>query len=145
MTPNRLSKTATIALVVSCLVCNPVPTLATCGGGGGGGVGGARAGGSSNSPTETQAYHVPWTVVGPNEVVPGGALAVFWFPSSAEEAKDSSLLTSGTLSVLSARCVSLAIVTPDNVSVRTKYEIPELGSGVVLVAENAAVIGRVTP
>jgi tetratricopeptide (TPR) repeat protein len=142
MTPTRLRKAATIALVASCLVVDPVPTMATCGGGGGGGVGGARVGGSSG-PTETQAYHVPWTVVGPSQVVPGGALGVYWFPSSAAEAKESTLLTSRTLAVLSARCISLAIVTPDNTPVRTKYEIPELGSGVVLVDEAAAVIGRV--
>ena len=133
MTPTRFSKAATIALVVSSLVFDSVPTLATCGGGGGGGTGGARVGGSS--PTETQTYHVPWTVVGPTEVVPGGALGVFWFPASATEAKESSLLTSRTLSVLSARCVALAIVSPDNTSVRTKYEIPALGSGAVLVDE----------
>jgi tetratricopeptide (TPR) repeat protein len=143
MTPIRLSKAATIVLIVSCLVLDSVPTLATCGGGGGGGVGGAKVGGSG--PTETQTYHVPWTVVGPSQVVPGGALGVYWFPSSAAEAKESTLLTSRTLAVLSARCVSLAIVTPDNTSVRTKYEIPELGSGVVLVDEAAAVIGRVAP
>ena len=143
MTPTRRFKAATIALVVSCLVFDSGPALATCGGGGGGGVGGARAGGSP--PTETQAYHVPWTVVGPSEVVPGGALGVFWFPASAAEAKESSLLTSRTLSVLSARCVALAIVTPDNTAVRTKYGIPELGAGVVLVDEAAAVIGRVAP
>jgi tetratricopeptide (TPR) repeat protein len=143
MTPTRISKAATIALVVSSLVFDSVPTLATCGGGGGGGVGGARVGGST--PTETEAYHVPWTVVGPSEIVPGGALAVYWFPSSAAEAKESSLLTSRTLAVLSARCVSLAIVTPDNSSVRSKYEIPDLGSGVVLVDDASAVIGRVAP
>jgi tetratricopeptide (TPR) repeat protein len=145
MTPKRISKTTTIALLVASLVLTPVPTLATCGGGGGGGVGGARVGGTSSGPTETQAYHVPWTVVGPSEVVPGGALAVFWFPSSASEAKGSDLLTSRTLSVLSARCVSMAIVTPDNASVRTKYEIPEVGSGAVLVDEKGDVLGRVTP
>jgi tetratricopeptide (TPR) repeat protein len=144
MKPTHLAKTATVVLVASSLILTPVPTQATCGGGGGGGVGGARMGGSSG-PTETQAYHVPWTVVGPNEIVPAGALAVFWFPSSAQEAKQSNLLTSRTLSVLSARCVSLALVTPDNSSVRTKYEIPEVGAGVVLVDEKGDVLGRVAP
>jgi len=143
MTPTRFSKAATIALLVSSLGLDSVPTLATCGGGGGGGVGGARAGGSA--PTETEAYHVAWTVVGPAGVVPGGALGVFWFPSSAAEAKGSSLLTSRTLAVLSARCVALALVTPDNAAVRQKYGIPDLGSGVVLVDGNAAEIGRVAP
>ena len=107
------------------------------------GIGGARAGGSA--PTESQAYHVPWTIVGPTEVLPGGALGVYWFPSSPGEAKDSSLLTSRTLSVLSARCVALALVTPDNTATRTKYGIPELGSGAVIVDANSVEIGRVEP
>jgi tetratricopeptide (TPR) repeat protein len=141
MSPTRAFRPATIALIVFSLSLNPVPSFATCGGGGGGGTGGARAGGSA--PTESEAYHVPWTVVGPSEVVPGGALGVFWFPASAAEAKGSSLLTSRTLAVLSARCVALAIVTPDNAPVRQKYGIPEVGSGVVLVDANSAEIGRV--
>jgi tetratricopeptide (TPR) repeat protein len=141
MNPTRPWKPATIALIALSLGLNPVPTMATCGGGGGGGTGGARMGGSG--PTETQAYHVPWTVVGPTEVVPGGALGVFWFPASAAEAKASSLLTSRTLAVLSARCVALALVTPDNASVRQKYGIPEVGSGVVLVDATSTEIGRV--
>ena len=143
MNPTRSFRPATIALIVLSLSLDSVPTLATCGGGGGGGVGGAKAGGSG--PTESEAYHVPWTVVGPSEVVPGGALGVFWFPASAAEAKASSLLTSRTLAVLSARCVALAIVTPDNTPVRKKYGIPEIGSGVVLVDGNSAEIGRVQP
>jgi len=143
MNPTRCWKPATIALLVFSLSLDSAPSLATCGGGGGGGVGGARAGGSG--PTESEAYHVPWTVVGPSEVVPGGALGVFWFPASAAEAKASSLLTSRTLAVLSARCVALALVTPDNASVRQKYGIPEVGSGVVLVDGNSAEIGRIQP
>jgi tetratricopeptide (TPR) repeat protein len=143
MNPTGAWRPAAITLIVVSLALNPIPTQATCGGGGGGGVGGARVGGSS--PTETEAYRVPWTVVGPSEVVPGGALGVFWFPTSRAEAQASSLLTSRTLSVLSARCVALAIVTPDNAAVRQKYGIPEVGSGVVLVDGNAAEIGRVEP
>ncbi len=141
MSPTRASRTAMIAVLVSSLCVGPAPTYATCGGGGGGGMGGARMGGSA--PTETESYHVPWTVVGPSEVVPGGALGVFWFPSSAAEAKASTLLTSRTLSVLSSRCVALAIVTPDNEPVRKKYGIADLGSGVVLVDSTSAEIGRV--
>ena len=144
MNPTRFLRPATIAAIVFSLALDSSPVLATCGGGGGGGVGGARAGGTTG-PAETEAYHVPWTVVGPNEVVPGGALGVFWFPASAAEAKGSSLLTSRTLSVLSARCVALAIVTPDNAPVRQKYGIPEVGSGVVIVDGNSAEIGRVDP
>ena len=145
MTPTRWSKTATIALMTSALCLNPMPTWATCGGGGGGGMGGARAGGSSSGPTETEAYRVPWTIVGPTELLPGGALGVYWFPSSAAEAKASTLLTSRTLSVLSARCVSMALITPDNVAMRTKYKIPEVGSGAVVVDGETVEIGRVDP
>lgn len=144
MTPTRAAKSATIALLAGALALNSVPTFATCGGGGGGGVGGARAGGSS-AMTETEAYRVPWTVVGSTDVLPGGSLGVYWFPASAAEAKASSLLTSRTLAVLSARCVSLALVTPDNVAARKKYNLADAGSGVVLVDGDAAEIGRVAP
>jgi len=143
MTPTRLVKIVTIAPLVAALSLYPVPSFATCGGGGGGGVGGTRMGGSS--PTETQAYHVPWTIVGPADVVPGGALGVYWFPASAAEAKESSLLSSRTLALLSARCVAMALVTPDNTAARSKYGIPELGSGAVVVDGDAAEVGRVMP
>jgi len=143
MTATRSAKIVTTALLAAALGLNPIPTRATCGGGGGGGVGGARAGGTG--PTETEAFHVPWTIVGPSDVLPGGALGVYWFPSSAGEAKASSLLTSRTLAVLSARCVSLALVTPDNTATRAKYGIPELGAGAVIVDGAAVEIGRVIP
>jgi tetratricopeptide (TPR) repeat protein len=141
MIPTRASKAATIGMIVLSLAWSSGPTLATCGGGGGGGVGGTRMGGSSQSDAES--YHVAWTVVGPAEVVPGGTLAVLWFPSSAAEAKGSSLLTSRTLSVLSARCLALALVTPDNTAVRLKYGIQDLASGVVLVDGDSNEIARV--
>jgi len=143
MTPTRRFKAATIALIVSSLVFHSTPLLATCGGGGGGGVGGARAGGSP--PTETQAYHVPWKVLSPDEAGPGGPLEVLWFPASAAEAKESGLLTSRTLSVLSARCVIMAIVAPDDVRLRSRYEIPQHGSGVVLVDGHDDMIAIVVP
>jgi tetratricopeptide (TPR) repeat protein len=144
MTPTRLTKTATTVALTSLLALQPIPSFATCGGGGGGGMGGARAGGSSG-PVETEAYRVPWQVVGPSEMLPGGALAVYWFPSSAAEAKSSTLLTSRTLAMLSSRCVALALVTPDNDAARRKFSIPEQGSGAVIVDGAAAELGRVMP
>ena len=143
MTPTPTTRTAAVTLFALALSVHALPAHATCGGGGGGGVGGARAGGSSS--TETEAYHVPWVVVGPNDVLPGGALGVYWFPSSVAEAKASSLLSSRTLAVLSARCVALALVAPDNAAARTKYGMAERGSGVVLVDAQAAEIARVDP
>lgn len=141
MIPTRTSKATTIVAIALAVALSSRPAPATCGGGGGGGVGGTRTGGSS--PTDAESYHVAWTVVGPSAVVPGGALGVLWFPASAAEAKGSDLLTSRTLSVLSSRCVSLALVTPDNSAVRQKYGIPEVGSGAVLVDGAAAELGRV--
>ena len=143
MSPIRHFKAATVALVASCLVFHSGPTLATCGGGGGGGVGGAKAGGTP--PTETQAYHVPWKVLASDEDTPGGLLTLLWFPATAAEAKDSSLLTSRTLSVASARCVGMAIVTPDNVRARSKYEIPAKSSAAVLLGATDDVIALFVP
>lgn len=143
MTPTRAFKSATIALTVCALLLNSGPARATCGGGGGGGVGGARVGGSPPIETQTEAYRVPWKVVGPGSPIPEGALGVYWFPASADDAKGSSLLTSRTLTVLSARCVAMVLVTPDNEPARTKYGMPAQGAGVVLVGADAAEIGRV--
>ena len=53
---------------------------ATCGGGGGGGMGGMGGGGMSSS----QTYQVPWKLVKPEEPVKEG-LAVYWFPTGADE------------------------------------------------------------
>ncbi len=142
MIPTRYCRIGTVAVLTAALTTGSIPTWATCGGGGGGGVGGARAGGDS-APTQAESYRVPWTVVGPSDVLPGGALGVYWFPASAAEAKASSLLTSRTLALLSARCVAMAIVTPDNDGARKKYGMPDMGAGVVIVDGASAEIGRV--
>jgi tetratricopeptide (TPR) repeat protein len=143
MTPTRRFKAATVALVACGLIFNSGPTLATCGGGGGGGIGGARAGGTPE--TETQAYHVPWKILGPDEAGPGGPLGLMWFPASAAEAKASGLLTSRTLTMQSARCVTMVIVPPNYGPVRAKFEIPDGMSGVVMVTAQNEVAARVGP
>lgn len=143
MTPTRRLRAATIALVVCRLAFHSGPALATCGGGGGGGVGGAKAGGTP--PTETAAYRAPWKVLPESDAGPDGPLGVLWFPATDAEAKESDLLTSRTLSVLSARCVSLAIVPPERLALRETYEIPSSGSSIVLVNERNEVIARVVP
>jgi tetratricopeptide (TPR) repeat protein len=143
MSATRITKTATIALLAASLCLYPLPASATCGGGGGGGIGGARVGGST--PTPTESYRVPWKIVGPADVPPGGALAVYWFPTSGAEAKESDLLTSRTLTMLSARCVSMVLITPDNVATRTKYGIPELGAAAVLVDGDSTALGKIEP
>ncbi len=143
MSPIRRFKAATVALVVSCLVSSSGRTLATSGGEGGDGVGGAKAG--EAPPTEVQTSLVPWKVLSPDESGPGGPLGLLWFPASAAEAKESSLVTSRALSVLSARCVTMAIVAADDVRLRSKYELPQQSSGVLLVDERDEVIAVVVP
>src|SRR6478735_4173248 len=76
---------------------------ATCGGGGGGGMGG-MSGGSSQ-----QTYQVPWKLIKPEEPVKEG-LAVYWFPTGAEEVQKSSLRESRTLQLYSQQCVTMGIV-----------------------------------
>jgi len=123
MSPIRHLRGATIALVASGLVFNSGPTLAT----------------------ETQAYHVPWKVLAPDESGPGGPLGLLWFPASAAEAKESSLLTSRVLSIQSARCVTMATVAPDDVRLRSKYEIPRESAAVILVDQHDEVMAVVVP
>src|SRR2546422_1341621 len=65
------------------LLLLPLPGLATCGGGGGGGMGGMR-GPSGSGGGDAQVYQVPWKVVKPEEALPAGSLALYWFPSSVD-------------------------------------------------------------
>src|SRR5205807_1939031 len=119
------------------------PLAATCGGGGGGGMGGVRGGGGGGSTSgaggtrfpgrdipggQPAIYLVPWNVVHNGEAVPAplaapaGApvdnLVIYWFPTSAQEAKSSELQASHDLTLLTARCVTLALVASDNAELR---------------------------
>ena len=79
-------------------------TWATCGGGGGGGMGGMGGGMS------TQTYTVPWKVIKAEEGPVKTGLAVYWFPTGAEEVQKSSLRESRTLQLYSQQCVTRGIV-----------------------------------
>jgi tetratricopeptide (TPR) repeat protein len=81
---------------------------ATCGGGGGGGTGGMGSMGGSPSASE-QVYNVPWRVRTPEAPPVTAGLVLYWFPSSVEEVKRSSLRTSRTLSLYASQCVSMEI------------------------------------
>ena len=87
----------------------PVPQLsATCGGGGGGGTGGMGSmGGGVGMPEQT--YNVPWRVRLPDVPPVTQGLVLYWFPSSVEEVKRSSLRTSRTLSLYASQCVTMEI------------------------------------
>ncbi len=85
----------------------PLPSLATCGGGGGGGMGGMRGPGMSGG--DQQVYQVPWKIADPKTPPPAGGLTLYWFPSSVDEFKNSSLRSSRSLSLYAAQCVSMTV------------------------------------
>ena len=87
MSPTRARKPRRSPRSSLSLVLDSGRTLATCGGGGGGGVGGAR-GSAGSAPTETEAYHVPWTVVGPARSSPAGRSACTGFPRPPPRPRD---------------------------------------------------------
>jgi tetratricopeptide (TPR) repeat protein len=120
-----------------------LPAAATCGGGGGGGVGGVMGGGGGDVPI---VYRVSWKVLGqgaPQPKAPEAALVLFWFPTSPEQAKASPLQTSRALSQAGARCVAMALVTPDNESVRGVWKAPAGQQLAVLATADGAELGRI--
>ena len=150
-----------LALVLLPALLAP-PLAATCGGGGGGGMGGVRRGGGGpggstsggrDAPGPLGAtYLVPWSVVHNGEEVPApiaapaGApadnLVIYWFPTSAQEAKASELQESRELTLLTARCVTLALVPSDNAELRGRFPGGK-GPYVVLAEAGGKELGRV--
>jgi tetratricopeptide (TPR) repeat protein len=142
------------------------PLGATCGGGGGGGMGGVRRGGGTVTgggdhpsgrgvPGPPEAtYQVPWAVLRNGEeapaplAAPAGApvdnLVVYWFPTSAQEARASELQQSHDLTLLTARCVTLAVVTSDNAELRGRFPGAGKGPYVVLAEGGGKELGRVS-
>jgi len=147
-----------LALVVLVALCAP-PLAATCGGGGGGGMGGVRTSGGPAEGVDTlgrrealATYQVPWAVVHNGEEVPAplaapaGApadnLVVYWFPRTQQEAKSSDLQASRELTLLTARCVTLALVASDNAELRGRFRGGN-GPYVVLAEAGGKELGRV--
>jgi len=97
------------AIFLTFALLNPAPAVwATCGGGGGGGTGGMRTGAGNSTTPDEQVYRVPWKLLKPEEPVNSG-LILYWFPSSADELKKSSLLFSRQLSVYAAQCITMGV------------------------------------
>lgn len=90
-------------------------TWATCGGGGGGG-GGGMSGGSGAGSAQPVVYHVPWANWTAKDPAPKG-LVLYWFPATQEELNKSSLLTSRSLSLYAAQCISMKVAD---------YRVPEV-------------------
>src|SRR5881628_3553419 len=116
--PSAFQRALAVGVVlVLGIIAGSFPASATCGGGGGGGLGGTTAGGSDAA----EVYHVPWKILRPGATAPEGTLAVFWFPTSPENARGSDLLISRYLTLTSEQCVSMGLVTSDNSTLRAKY------------------------
>jgi tetratricopeptide (TPR) repeat protein len=152
-----------LALIILPALLAP-PLAATCGGGGGGGMGGVRRGGGTPGGTSGgfggrdvpgplgATYQVPWNVVHNGQEVPApiaapaGApadnLVVYWFPTSAQEAKASELQESRELTLLTARCVTLALVASDNAELRGHFPGGK-GPYVVLAEAGGKELGRI--
>ena len=88
----------------------PVVEWATCGGGGGGGAGGMGTGPMGTGPSaDAQVYMVPWKQLKPGDPPITAGLILYWFPSSNEEVKRSSLRTSRTLFLYASQCISMQV------------------------------------
>jgi tetratricopeptide (TPR) repeat protein len=134
MSLRRLALASAFALLMPSL-----PVAATCGGGGGGGNGGAVP----SLGSEPAVYRVAWTVIGPGAEKPRTPLAVYWFPTSPEEARTSPLQTSRALSLANGRCVGMALVTPDNQALHETLKAPSGEMVAVLVAADGGELGRI--
>jgi tetratricopeptide (TPR) repeat protein len=126
------------------LIAGTLPASATCGGGGGGGKGGMNPGaGGGGTGVDMEAYNVPWKIIGPADTTPDGALVVYWFPTSPENARSSEVRQSRFLTLSSGQCVGMALVRTDNAPLRTKFSAPQDQPVVVLASKDGTEVGRV--
>ncbi len=138
--PRRPRHLPVVVLATMTLLAAPV-ARATCGGGGGGGEGGFSES-SAGAGTE-RVYHVPWKVIGTGGELPPGALVLYWFPTSPEEARASTLVTSRRLSLWSGECVGMGLVTADNAPLRTQFKVVNGAPQAVLAAADGSELTRV--
>jgi tetratricopeptide (TPR) repeat protein len=128
------------ALVTAFVLTVSPSAYATCGGGGGGGTGGMMPG--SNAPA-VKAYVVPWTVVNaPDAPAATQPLAVYWAPATVAEVKGSELASSRMLTMVSAQCVGMFIIHPEDAATQAKWEVAGKVPAALLVSDGK-VISRV--
>jgi len=127
--------------VLMALMLLPLQSFATCGGGGGGGMGGMRSGGGGGMGGDAQVYQVPWKALDPKTPPAAGGLALYWFPSSLEEFKNSSLRSSRSLSLYSAQCVSMIVSDTQSPEVQ-KLVAGEKLPVAVLASSDGAPLGK---
>ncbi len=85
---------------------------------------------------------VPWKVVEPGAVQSSSALTLYWIPASPDEMRRSDFITSRTLALFAARCVSMQVIRADDLDRLQKLgaagDLPQ-----ALVVENDEVVARV--
>jgi tetratricopeptide (TPR) repeat protein len=108
-----MRKTFLRSLILALMILSvPAVQWATCGGGGGGGTGGMGTGPmGSGPPADAQVYMVPWKMLTAQDPPITSGLILYWFPSSNDELKKSSLRTSRTLSLYASQCVNMKVST----------------------------------
>lgn len=114
------------------------PVWATCGGGGGGGTGGI--GGSAGIAEEV--YQVPWKAPAAGEAAPSEGLVLYWFPSSAEEVRRSSLRASRTLSLYASQCVAMQVMGAASPAGQ-KFDVGPKLPVAVLATAGGELVGRI--
>ena len=97
---------------------------------------------SSFGEPRPEAYVVPWKVLKTGEAPLGAPLVLNWFPTSAEEARGSDLISSRMLTMASTRCVGMQLVRSEDAETLAKWEVAGKLPVVLLVADGK-VVGRV--
>ena len=115
-----------VALTLACLAAPAV--RATCGGGGGGGMGGVVPRGSSYGGRDAgraapNPYFVPWKIVKTGDAPIQTPLILYWFAASADDQKNGDLAQSRLLTLYSAQCVGMQLVTPDDKTTIEKFAV----------------------
>ncbi len=126
-------------LIVAAIVPSPA-VWATCGGGGGGGTGGVRPGGAG-MPNDERVYQVPWKIAKPEDPPVAAGLVLYWFPSSVQEVRVSSMLFSRTLSLYASQCVTMAIADAGT-AIGQKLAAGDSLPVAVLAEPNGTLIGK---
>jgi len=89
-----------------------------------------------------QVLFVPWKVVEPGAAPSSSTLTLYWIPTSPDEMRKSDFITSRTLALFAARCVSMQVIRADDLD-----RLEKLGAArdlpLALVVENDQVVARV--
>ncbi len=134
----RRTLTCLFALFAASLAL-AAPAAATCGGGGGGGLGGVPSGGAPSAPAFS--YQVPWKVLTGDTKPASGSLMVYWFPTSPDQARRSSLQTSRALTEWAGRCIAMTLVPAEEKPLHGQYSVS--AEAVVIADREGKEVGRV--